>query len=251
MVTMRQAIATTTKKNWVTPFFLLLLVGAMFLAGLSLPVAETEAPPTLADVIAAKVSGTGDFSEYSLNIEESGPGYHLQFSGLVRAREIYGTLSSYDLEVYARQGRYYVRGGELFEDWQEVNGVELDGLPEFVQNPQIFIRMLMIDENLIVDEGTTRTMEGKTCQTYFLHLPSSEVGMLTGLPSGLDRGQVSAYLWFGEDDGFLYKVTLQLHIATGDQTTQIHRIYTMKPQSSELPTDLPEIETKVTRVLEI
>ncbi|MBS4031975.1 MAG: hypothetical protein KGZ63_11235 [Clostridiales bacterium] len=244
---MRQAV-TTTKKNWVTPFFLLLFAGAMLVTGVSFPVAEKEPLPTLAEVIAAKVSETGDFSEYSLEIEENGPEYTLQFSGLVRGREIYGTLSSYDLEVYARQGRYYVRGGDLLEDWHEVKGVELDGLPEFVQNPQIFIRMLLMNENLIVDEGVTRTVDGDVCQTYFLHLPSSDVEMLTGVLSGLDGGQVSAYLWFGEDDGFLYKVTLQLDIATGDHMSRIYRTYTMKPQKSELPADLPEPGN---RVLEI
>jgi hypothetical protein len=236
---MRQAVTATTKKNWVMPFLLFIFIGVVLAAGILLPVTESEPLPTLAEVFAAKVSGTGDFSEYSLEIEESGPGYQLQFSGLVSGREIYGTLTSYGLEVFARQGKYYVRGGDLFEDWQEVNSVELDGLPEFVQNPQIFIRMLRIDENLIVDEGATRTMEGKICQTYFLHLPDSDVEMFTGLSPGLDGGQASAYLWFGEDDGFLYKLTLQLDIATGDQITRIHRIYTMNPQQSELPADLP------------
>lgn len=248
MVTMRQAVTTSTKKNWVMPLLLLLFSVTMLISVISFPETGTEPLPSLADVIAAKVSETGDFSEYSLEIEESGPGYLLQFSGLVRGREIYGTLSSYDLEVYARQGNYYVRGGELFEDWHEINGVELDGLPEFVQNPQIMIRMLMTDKNLIVDEGAIRTMDQQTCQTYLLHLPSSDVEMFTGLSDSIDGGQVSAYLWFGEDDGFLYKVTLQLDIAIGDQTTRIYRIYTMKPQKSDLPLDLPQPGN---RVLEI
>lgn len=237
---MRQAVTTSTKKNLVMPFLLIIFTGVMLVAGISLPATETEPIPTLAEEIAAKVFGIGDFSEYSLQIEESGPGYQLEFSGLVRGREIFGTLTSYELEVYAIQGRYYVRGGELFEDWQEVNGVELDGLPEFVQSPQSFIKMLMMDESLIVDDNATRTMDGKTCQVYFLHLPSPNVEMLTGLSSGADPVQASAYLWFGEDDGFLYKMTLKLDIDTGGQITQIHRVYTMKPQKTELPADLPE-----------
>ncbi len=247
MVIIRQAVRTSAGKNGFIHFIMLAFIGAVLITAIVSQEPESEHLPTLAEIVAAKVSAVESHSEYVLEIEESGPGYLLQFSGLVSGREIYGTLASYDLEVCVQKGSYYVRGGDMFEDWQEVAGVELDGLKEFVQTPQALIRAMMANKNILINEEAACTEDDINYQVYLLRIPPSDNKDALGLLSGLETKQADARLWFGEEDDFLYKMTMEFGL-TSDQAAQIKRTYIMTPKKVELPIDLPQFAN---RVLEI
>ena len=246
---MRQAVLYKAKKKRRSPspfakslFSVVLL--AVCLTFLFAGPVKKNPPLTDHDAVTAQATLAADFHAYSLTIEESGPGYSLSYSGQVENGRLYGTLETFNLQVFAYDDRYYVRGGDMYEEWQTVEKAELQALAAFVRNPVSLLGMILA-EDFIVEKGPERVIEGELCRAFLLDVAPSESLLLT-LFSTVQEEEISleklgVYLWFGKDDEFLYKMALLLDISRLDEKVQVSRIYTMSKEMNRLPDDLPLI----------
>ncbi|MBS4021590.1 MAG: hypothetical protein KGZ79_04110 [Dethiobacter sp.] len=245
---MRQAVSRSAKKKLRSRFLFLIILflAVMQLTFLAVFFARSdkrkiELPAE--EVVAIRVHQAGDYRDFSLTIEESGPGYSLKYSGLVKDGMMYGTLESFDLQVFSYYDMYYVRGGDVFNEWQTVEKAELQALAAFVRNPLPLLSRLLAEEYFSVESGPDRLIEGVPCQAFLLDV-SPSASLLGSLFSVLQEDdvlleQMRVYIWFGTEDNFLYKMALLFDIVTTKEKVQVTRVYSMNRQQAYLPDDLP------------
>lgn len=243
---MGQTVSTQKKREvWLRPnplFFLLTAAILAFLikiqAGNSL---NTTPVPTVGETVVALAGLARDYNQYSVVIEESGPGYNLQFSGHVTGSVIYGQLDQYDIEVFVRQGQYFVRDGDLFKQWQDADEAEMGGISDFVRDPQELLDVLLSGQEIDAGEGPDRIVGGVPCRTYSLEADLPAEGIFQELRIGAQRGagKMQVHLWFGEEDNFLYRMALLLNFTEEDGIVHVSRVYTMSPCAVQLPDGLP------------
>jgi hypothetical protein len=197
--------------------------------------------PTMQEVIWEKTATASQNRNYNMVVEESGPGYNLRFNGLVENGRIYGKIDSYDLEIYTDQETYFVKGSGLIEEWQEMGKADLDALSAVVRDPLALLETILSGKEILVEEGPERMVEDITCQTYFLELPPPEVQMFTRFEEEATLDKLQLYLWFDQKEVFLHRIAILMSITIKDEVIQINRIYSLNPQTKEMPEDIPRI----------
>ena len=234
------------RKTVPSPFIFFLLAAALLASGLTLffPTPKPEpALPTVNEVVAQKVAAVTENNKYGLTIEESGPGYTIRFAGQVFDEKIYGRIDAYDLEVFSAREKHFVKGASLFDDWKEAGLAELDALASLVRNPVELLEILMSEKEILIEEGPDRLVEDVKCRTYFLELPPPDIRLLTRFDdkdATLDKLQL--YLWFSEEGVFLHRMAMLMNITVEGEKIQINRIYSLTPDSKELPDGLPKVQ---------
>lgn len=197
-------------------------------------------PVNLTEVVLQKMETAAKFQVFGLTIEENGPGYGIRFAGQVGDERLYGIIDYFDLEVYAFRDKYYVRG-ENIPEWQEITS-ELDALPLLVQNPFSLLLALLSDGEFIAEEGSERLLGNISCRTYYLEIPPPDILRLIRFEEDAVLEKLEIYLWFGQNDGFLYRVAFLMSISVKGENLQIKRIYDMTPDSVPMPDDVPMAE---------
>jgi hypothetical protein len=254
MVKMRQAVIYSSRKKqrYISRFIKLLFSAVLLAVSLIFlftgPV-KKNVPLTDYDAVTVHARAAADFTAFSLTIEESGPGYSLRYTGQVENGRLYGSLETYNLQVFAYGSRYYVRGGDVYEEWQTVETAELQALASFVRNPVSLLHMMISGAEFTVERGPERVIEGALCRAFLLDVAPSESLLLT-LFSAVQEEEISleklrVYLWFDKNDEFLYKMALLLDIARLEEKVQVSRVYTMSKEKNRLPDDLPLINRLV------
>ena len=244
---MRQAPVAIYKniKPHIRTIFIIAVVSSLLVTGLIFIVLQQgkEELPTLDELVITQVSQAVERTRYSLEVEESGPGYSLRFTGQVVDGKVYGKIDSYDLEIYSSQNTYFVRGSELYEEWEEMKQAELGALSAVIREPLQLLEMFITTDGLSIDEGPIRTVDNAACKTYFLEVPPPDLLQLTRFDdenASLDK--LELYLWFNEEEDFLYRMALLLNVTVEDEKMQINRIYNMHPDAPDIPNDLPKLD---------
>jgi len=221
-----------------------MLLAGILLAGVSLLVLQAgrQAPLTAAQSVVALARAAQSFRDYSLKIEESGTGYLFYFQGQVTDGRLYGRLDKLDLEIYAKDGRYYVRGGEVFQDWQSADQAGLQALDAIIREPLCMLAQIVESDGITVESGPERMTVETICLAYLLEVPIN-IPILSSLLTVSEQQAVlerfRVYLWFGSEDGFLYRMALFFDLSGPEGRGQIVRIYTLGTETSPLPYDLP------------
>lgn len=243
---MRQApqLPRKSSKPSFHPFLVFLFVVSLLASGftilLSLP--EKEIPlSTMQETVLARTAEVLVNNSYSLTVEESGPGYSLRFNGQVENGFIYGKMDTYDLELFTDQEKYFVKGSGVFAEWEEMEHAQLDALSVVVRDPQMLLELLLAGREILVEEGPLRTVENVVCQTYFLEIPPPDIQLLTRFEKEATLDKLQMYLWFAQDDQFLYRMALLMNVSVENDNVQINRIYSLNPQTKEMPEGLPQL----------
>jgi len=207
-------------------------------------VKKPAALPSIADIVALQHSEASAQLAYTVEIEESGPGYSLSFSGQVHEGQLYGNLEKYNLQIFATDDSYYVRGAEMFKQWQPLEKAELEGLSAFVREPLALLGLLLQSGISHEEKGPDREINGVPCHAYLLEIAPAYTQDLSLISASEDMSveRMRVYLWFGENDNFLYQMALVFDIGQGNEKGQISRIYSMSLQEIEMPPDLPQDE---------
>lgn len=243
---MKQAPIITVQKN---KMFLAFLIAAILLsAGLMLLCNRPDGNtlPALADMVAAKAAAAAENTSYSIVIEESGPGYSLRFSGQANDGLIYGKIDAYELEVFAKQEKYFVKGSGLFEEWKEIGKAELEALSVVIRDPHDLLRKLLNANEILAEEGPIRSVEDVPCQTYFLEIPPPDLQLLTRFEHEATLDKLQIYLWFDQETSFLYRMAILMYVTVEGENIQINRIYNLSPEKKILPAGLPQVDGGVT-----
>jgi len=252
MIVMRHAPIGLKRKT--LPYFqpvVFLLLLSFFALGGTLMVNRAEKPspgPTLEEAVMASVAAAAKHTAYALEIEESGPGYSLLFTGQAEGNKIYGEVRDFNLQVFAVGQKYFVRGGKLIVQWQEVREAGLESLTVFVRNPQELLGLLLNGKNMVAEEGPRRDVAGVPCKTYFLEIMPGDLQTLSLFSGDATLEKLHAYLWFGEDDGFLYKMALLMDIVVDGEKGQVNRVFTLNPRQQKMPEDLPQTDQRTLEV---
>jgi hypothetical protein len=206
------------------------------------PPAGKNPPPTAAEAVAALAATAGNIRDYSLEIEESGPGYSLRFQGQVRDGRLYGRLEQFELEVYAQFGRYHVRGGEVFQGWQAADTAGLKALDAIIRDPLEIMLQITAHDGITVETGPKRQVGGVNCLAYLLEVPL-DIPLLPALLTVAEEQaapeRFRAYLWFGSEDGFMYRMVLLFDFSGEKGRAQVIRTYNLGTETIPLPPDLP------------
>ncbi|MCW3489575.1 hypothetical protein [Dethiobacter alkaliphilus] len=201
---------------------------------------EKEVPLTLEELLVTKMSLAAEKNTYSLVVEESGPGYSLRFTGQVAEGNVYGNIAAYDLEIFSDQNTYFVRGEDLFEEWEEMDAAELGALSAVVHEPLELLETLLAAEDVIVEEGPRRMVDNAECQTYLVEVPPPELHLLTRFDNeDAELNKLRLYLWYNEEEEFLYRMAVLLSVTVDEETVEINRIYNMHPDAPAIPQDVP------------
>ncbi len=223
----------------------LLLPALLLAAGVMLAVSPParKAQPTAEEAVAVLASRALNYRDYTLVIEESGPGYSLRFTGQVSENRLYGRLEQFDLEIYARDGRYHVRGSEVFKEWQPADKAGLKTLDAIVRNPLDILSQIAGSAGIKAETGPDLTIGGVICLAYLVEVPV-DIPVLPSLLTVSGEQAVPerfrAYLWFGSADHFLYRMALLFDFSGTDGRAQITRVYTLGTATEPLPRDLPQ-----------
>lgn len=198
------------------------------------------------EAILAKALAAAEFNDYILVVEERGPGYSLRFNGQMLGHLIYGKLESYDLEIFSDQEQFFVKGSEVFDDWEEVGKAELDGLSFLVKDPFVLLSLLLSNKQIWAVEGPVKLVEDVACKTYFLEIPPPELQLLTHFEEDATLDKLQLYLWFAQENSFMHRMALLLNITVKGEEIQIYRIYNLRPETKEMPEGLPSLSNNIT-----
>ena len=201
---------------------------------------EKEANPTVSlEIIRNKVSAAAAFNDYSLVVDERGPGYALHFEGQIIDGHLYGKIESYDLEIYSNHEQFFVKDSKVITEWKEAGKAELGGLAFLAGDPFVLLSELLSDKQILAVEGPVRMVEDIACQTYFLEIPPPELRILTHFEEDATLDKLQLYLWFAEDNLFMHRMALLLSITVKEEKIQLYRIYNLRPGVIEMPENLP------------
>ncbi|NLM51245.1 MAG: hypothetical protein GX197_00240 [Firmicutes bacterium] len=243
---MRQAIVRLTgkvKKRYLFFFLvLLILAGSFLLWPPQTQEQEEPALPTMFETLAGQIAAAGKKMEnYGLTIEESGPGYEIIFQGQVNREKIYGKLEAYELEVFSAYNQYFAKNTSA-QEWQDLNALGLGDLPALICTPwQLWEKILAANE-LTVEAGKERVVNGALCQTYFLEIQHPDTCLITGFPENATLEKLQVYLWLDVENDFIHRMALTLDMVVDGENIQLNRVLQMDPQAKALPAGLPPVE---------
>ncbi|MCR3922414.1 MAG: hypothetical protein NUK65_07860 [Firmicutes bacterium] len=248
---MRQAANTPKKKKHIflhptfIIFFVAIVVGTSYVLFFNRPKEEVE--PTILAIVAEKAESASTYTHYCLMIEESGPGYSLNFSGQVHDDRIYGKIEDYELEIFSDQNKYYIKS-KLADGWQEMEKTELADVPALIRDPHYLLQTLLSSKEIFAEVGTERTVNDVLCQTYFLEIPPPDVQLLTRFEKDATLDKLQIYLWYATESDFMYRMAVMMNIAVGDETIQINRVYNLDTDANDFPEGVPVVAEKVTPI---
>ncbi|NLP36228.1 MAG: hypothetical protein GX357_01065 [Firmicutes bacterium] len=242
---MRQAtVKGKSKRHGILLLLLVLMIiaGSLFLFPRQVKEHEEQVLPTMFEVLTVQVTAAGNNMEnYSLIIEENGPGYKLNFQGQVNGEKIYGKLEDYELELFSAYEQYFVKSATENE-WQDLGVLGLEDLPDLIRTPRQLLDKIWAEKEISVAAGEKRIVNDALCQVYSLEIQKPHARFLSGLPQNAVLEKLQVYLWLDEENLFIHRLALILDMVAGGEKVQLNRLLQMEPQAKALPAGLPPVE---------
>lgn len=180
--------------------------------------------------------------EFSFVMEENGPGYALNFSGLAGDSLVYGILEDFELEIFRQGDRCLVRPAAGAKEWDDVDKAGLSDLRSLVYHPLEMLDTILREHNVQIERGADRYLDEKLCQTFLLRVFPPDLRLFPRFNAASEAclEQLQVYLWLGKEDIYPYKVAFLLDVAVDGEKARITRVFHLDaPKEKALPLDLP------------